>query len=109
MMNMEAAKSCLGLEGINNRILIAHFMTKKIGVSVIVLYAPVEPIERDTSESDDFYLLLQEQVDRVPGRKMAFLMRNFNAQVDRNRDRQYRSQGKFGVGKENINGSRLMQ
>ena len=32
MMNKEAAKSCLGWEGINNRILIAHFMTKKFRV-----------------------------------------------------------------------------
>ena len=29
MMNKEAAKSCLGWEGINNSILTAHFMTKK--------------------------------------------------------------------------------
>ena len=28
MMNKEAAKSCLGWECINNRILIAHFITK---------------------------------------------------------------------------------
>ena len=41
MMNKEAVKSCLGWEGINNAILIAHFMTKKFRVSVIVVYAPV--------------------------------------------------------------------
>jgi len=29
MMNKEASKSCLGWEGINNRMLIAHFMSKK--------------------------------------------------------------------------------
>ena len=54
MMNKEAAKSCLGLEGINNRILIAHFTTKKFRVSVIVVYAPVEPTDGDTSDSDEF-------------------------------------------------------
>ena len=42
MMNKEVARSCLGWLGINNRIiLIAHFMTKKFRVSVIVVY--VEP------------------------------------------------------------------
>ena len=41
MMNMEATKSCLGWEGINNKILTAHFMTKKFRVSVIAVYAPV--------------------------------------------------------------------
>ena len=32
LMNKEAAKSCLGWEGINHRILIAHFVTKKFRV-----------------------------------------------------------------------------
>ena len=40
MMNKEAAKSCLGWEGINNRILIAHFKTKKFRVSVISSICP---------------------------------------------------------------------
>ena len=67
MMNKEAAKSCLGWEGINNIILIAHFMTKKFRVSAIVVYAPVKPTDGVTSDSDEFYLQLQEQIDRVPG------------------------------------------
>ena len=37
---------------------------------------------------------------------MVFLLGDFNAQVGRNRDRWYPSLGKFGVGKENSNGSR---
>ena len=41
MMNKEATKSCLGWGGINNRILIAHFVTKKFRVSVIVVCAPL--------------------------------------------------------------------
>ena len=55
MMNKEAAvKSCLGWEGNSNRILIAHFMTKKYRVSVIVVYASAEPTDGDTSDSDEF-------------------------------------------------------
>ena len=37
MMNKEAAKFCLRWEGINNRILIAPFMTKKLRLSVKVV------------------------------------------------------------------------
>ena len=107
MMNKEAAKSCLGWEGINNRILIAHFMTRKFRVSVIVVYAPVEPTDGDTSDSDEFYLQLQEQIDKVPGRNMMLLLGDFNAQVGRYRDRWYPNLGKFGVGRENSNGYRL--
>ena len=52
MMNKEATKSCLGREGINNKIIIAHFMTKKFRALVIVVYTAVEPTDRDTSDSD---------------------------------------------------------
>ena len=57
MMNKEAAKSCLGWEGINNGMLIARFMTKKYRVSVIVVYAPVEPTDGVCRGTDEFYLV----------------------------------------------------
>ena len=92
-MNKEADKSCLDWEDINNRILIAHFMTKKFRTSIIVVYAPVEPTDGDTSDSDEFYLLSQEQIDRVSGGNMVFLLEDFNAHIGRNRDRWYPTLG----------------
>ena len=56
MMNKEATESCLGWEGNNNRILVAHFTTKKCRVSIIVAYTPTEPTDGDSSESYEFYL-----------------------------------------------------
>ena len=47
-------------------------MTKKFKVSVIVVYAPVKPTDGYTSNSDEFYLQLQEQIDSVPGKNMVF-------------------------------------
>jgi hypothetical protein len=40
-LNTDAAKSCLLREAHNNRILVAHFMTKKLKISFVVVYAPV--------------------------------------------------------------------
>ena len=77
-MNKESGTSCLGWEGINNRVLIAHFITKEFKVSVIVVYAPVKPTNRDISDSDKFYLELQEHIDRIPRRNIAFLLGNSN-------------------------------
>ena len=77
MMSKEAAKSCLGWECINHKMLITHFITKKFKVAVIAVYAPVEPTDGDTSDSDEFYLQLQEQIDRVPGRNMVMLLWDF--------------------------------
>ena len=84
-------------------------ITKKFRVSVIVAYHPVELTDGDTSDLDEFYLQIQEQIDRVPGRNMVFLLGDFNALVGRNRDRWYPRLDKFGVGQENSNGYRLLQ
>ena len=50
MMNKEAAKSCIGSEGINDRIIIAHFINKKFRVPDILVYAHVKPTDGDTSD-----------------------------------------------------------
>ena len=50
----EAPRSCLGWEGISKRILIARFITKEFRVLVIVVYAPVEPTDGGTNDSDEF-------------------------------------------------------
>ena len=77
-------------------------MTKEFKVSVIVVCDPVESINGDTSDSDEFYLQLPKQIDRVPGRNIMFLLGDFYVQVGRNRDRWDPSQGNFGVGKEKV-------
>ncbi|XP_065565921.1 craniofacial development protein 2-like [Artemia franciscana] len=109
MMIKGGAKSCLDWLGISNKKRVAHFMTKKFRVSVIVVYAPVEPSDGDTSDSDEFYLQLQEQIDGVPGINIVFLLGDFDAQVGRNRDRWYPGLGKFGLGEEKSNGYRLLK
>ena len=84
-------------------------MTKTYRVLVIVVYAPVEPIYGDTDVSDEFYLKLHEQIDWVTCTNMVVLLRGFNAQVGRNRNRWYPSLDKLGVGKEHSNGNRLLR
>ena len=54
-------------------------MIKRCKVSVIVVCAPEGPTDRDTSDSDEFYLLLHEQINRIPVRNMVFLLGNFDA------------------------------
>ena len=72
MVNKEPTKSCLGQEGIDNWMLVAHVKTKKLRVLVIVVYVPTELTGGNSSESDEFYLQLQEQIDRVPDGNMVF-------------------------------------
>ena len=46
----------------------------KISVSALI-----EPTEKDSSDLDKFYMLLQEQIDWIPGRNMVFLLGDFSA------------------------------
>ena len=60
MMNMEASQSCLGWESINNMNTNRSFNEFKFSVSVIVVYAPVEPTDGESSDSGEFYLQLKK-------------------------------------------------
>ena len=71
-------KSCLVWDGIDNKMLVAHFMTKNCRVVVIAVFAPVELTDGVSSDSDKFYVLLNERMDRVPGRNMVFLFGDIN-------------------------------
>ena len=51
-------------------------MTKKFRASVIVVYSPVEPTATDTNDSDEFYLQLQERINRVPGINFTYSYRS---------------------------------
>jgi len=77
-------------------------------VSVIVIYILAESTNQHCSKSDEFYLELQEPLDRAPGKNLIFLLGHFNDQGDKNMDRWYPSLGKFGVGKEFNNGYRML-
>jgi hypothetical protein len=50
LVNKEAAKPCLGWGGINNKMLVTYFMTKRCRVSIIVVLAPVEPTDGESSD-----------------------------------------------------------
>jgi len=56
-------------------------MTKHCRISIIVAYTPAKWTDGDSIDSDEFYLPLQEQIDQVSGRYMAFLFEDFGTQV----------------------------
>jgi len=82
-MDKEAAKSWLGWEDFNNRILFAHFTNKMCRVPIIVTYQPVQPTNGNSSDSDEFYLQLQKQIDSVQRKNVMFLLGDFDTRVDR--------------------------
>ena len=69
-------------------------MTKRVRVSVIVVYPLLNQLT-DILETSEFYIRILKQIDRVWGRNIVFLLGDFKA---RNTDRWYPSLGKFGLG-----------
>jgi hypothetical protein len=53
-MNMNAARSCLGWEGINNRKQAAHFTTVQGTRHSSIVYTHLEPTNGDSSDSNEF-------------------------------------------------------
>ena len=71
-------------------------MNIKGRVSIFIVHTSVESSEGDRSESYELYLQLKEPTDWVRGRNV--VLRDFNAQASRNRDRHCPRLGKYGVG-----------
>ena len=87
MTNKEAAKFCLFWKDINKRMLVAHFMTKKCRVSVMVVKLQNRLMEIVVTWMNDTSGYRSQ--DRTPGKNIVeiFLLGDLNSQVNRNRDR----------------------
>jgi hypothetical protein len=97
-------------EAINERIIKIRLNCTPINITVIVVYSPVNPTNRSTSDiSDKFYFDLQETLDNVPTTDMLMLMGDFNARVGRT-EHLISSQtvGPFTTDVCNENGQRLL-
>ena len=64
LMNKNAAKSLIGWNPVNDRIITARFQSKHTKITLIQVYAPTE--NSDEEEKDNFYAQLQDISDQVP-------------------------------------------
>ncbi|CAF1348390.1 unnamed protein product, partial [Didymodactylos carnosus] len=71
-------------EAVSSRILTVRLGCKPINITVIAVYAPVNPANGQKSEveaSEDFYKCLQETIDKVQKQDMVLVMGDFNARL----------------------------
>ena len=83
MLRGEAAKSLIGWEPVNDRIITARLQTRHAKVSVIQIYAPTEP--SSDNEKDEFYNQLQQTIDNIPRYDIKLLIGDFNAMISKDR------------------------
>jgi hypothetical protein len=71
-------------EAVNERIIMVRLGCRPINISLIAVYAPINPSKgqkADMDVSDNFYINLQETVDKVPKGDMLLIVGDFNARV----------------------------
>ena len=75
--------------------------------TIISCYAPTLPAPQE--EKDQFYEQLSSAITAVPHKHKLFVLGDFNARVGRDQSLWPKVIGRHGVGKENANGSSLLQ
>ncbi len=101
----DTAKCVLGYNPISDRLISIRLQAKPVNISIVQVYAPTSTA--DESTIDSFYQELQDTINRLPRRDIIILMGDFNAKVGNDLDSND-TIGKFGLGKANERGERLV-
>jgi len=101
----DLARSVMGYNPINDRIISIRIQGRQCNITVIQVYAPTSIAV--ISEHEEFYGMLQQTVDNVPRGDTLIIMGDFNAKVGQLEATV--STGKFGLGERNDAGERLLE
>ena len=104
LLDKEMAKSIIGYNPVNDRILTLRIKAKPYNATIIQIYAPTSDAEEE--EIIKFYDILQDTIDKIPRRDLIILMGDFNAKVGKS---VYNTSGKFGLGEQNVQGQRFVE
>ena len=107
LMSREAAESLIEWTPISERIIQARYHSKHIKLTIIHVYAPTE--DSDEEIKDNFYLRLQDVLDKRNTHDMLIITGDMNAKVGDQNDNYERVMGKHGLGVQNDNGERLCE
>ena len=96
------AKSVLGYNPVNDRIIVLRLHAKPVNITIIQIYAPTSAAKDEVKDS--FYQELQHTLDSVPKKDVTFIIGNWNAKVGRTTASS--AVGRFGLGNRNEEGER---
>uniref|UniRef100_A0A8C7YE94 Endonuclease/exonuclease/phosphatase domain-containing protein n=1 Tax=Oryzias sinensis TaxID=183150 RepID=A0A8C7YE94_9TELE len=105
-VSQHANAAMLSWEPISSRIAVARFKGHPLNLTVIAVYAPTLPSDRDLK--DEFYGRLQSVVNRVPKRDVLIIAGDWNARTGAQEVLTRHIVGKFGLGHRCENGDRLI-
>ena len=103
--NKKIATAVQGFSTINDRIISIHIDGKPRQLTILQVYAPTTDAKQEDIEK--FYADLQQAIDQTPAKNTIYITGDFNAKVGAGEDAPV--VGKFGLGKRNEAGDRLIQ
>ena len=74
-------QALIGWKPIHESIITARF--RKIYAKFTIIHAHAPTMEADNYKKDNFYKVLQNVIDGIPGHDIKLLMGDFNAQIDK--------------------------
>ncbi|XP_062861160.1 craniofacial development protein 2-like [Trichomycterus rosablanca] len=103
--NKAVTKAVRGFNAVNDRIISIRIDGKPCSTTILQAYAPTtDAVEKDV---ENFFTDLQQAIDQIPAKDVIFITGDFNAKVGSREDLPV--VGKFGLGKRNDAGDRLVQ
>ena len=107
LMSTKARRSLISVTPVSERLIMIRMKGSPINITIIQVYAP--DCSKPDEESDNFYLQLQSLIDAVPKKDLIVVIGDFNAIVGNDSARNEDVMGKFGLGRLNKRGERLIE
>ena len=105
IVNKELAKSVLGYNPVNDRIILLRIQGRPLNITIVQVYAPTSAAEE--KEKEEFYHQLDQVLTTISSKDITMVMGDFNAKVGKGLEDGI--VGPHGLGKRNEEGDRLVQ
>lgn len=94
---------------VSDRIILVRFNARPVNLNIVQVYFPTS--EASDDEVDDCYSQLEQLLETLPNREITMLIGDYNAKIGREPGDEYLRKviGKYGLGKRNARGERLLQ
>ena len=107
MLSAETAKTLMGWEPVNARLITARFYGTATTISIVQGYAPTNDAEPE--EKVEFYDTLQSIIDKIPKKDLLIIMGDFNAKIGSDNTGREGVMGRHGEGEINLNGELFVE